>query len=290
MLACMAASNLARWSGVSFASMSSESGGGPLISAWLAISHKPGLTLSLTDSAAVASRAAARPATSVPAILQSVGCMAKSRWLGGSCPDLKAGLPAQQLPGPEGRPWRQCAVHIKQRFRASHGIISSTVSTTALCLALFAVTLGLLAVAALVLARKLRRLRSMLRRQERHVWETHNVFQVLRGGVPLPVPGGWAASTDLLGELLRAVAHRRPQRVVELGSGLSTLIIAAALRSNGAGRLISIDADRNYAAITRSELERQGLADWAEVRIAPLTESLFEGEARQWYDTTVLAD
>jgi len=96
--------------------------------------------------------------------------------------------------------------------------------------------------------------------------------------------------TDLLGELLRAVAHRRPQRVVELGSGLSTLIIAAALRSNGAGRLISIDADRNYAAITRSELERQGLADWAEVRIAPLTESLLEGETRPWYDTTVLAD
>jgi predicted O-methyltransferase YrrM len=164
------------------------------------------------------------------------------------------------------------------------------VSTTALCLALFAVTLGLLAVAALVLARKLRRLRRMLRRQERHVWETHNVFQVLRGGLPLPVPGGWAASTDLLGELLRAVADRRPQRVVELGSGLSTLIIAAALRSNGAGRLISIDADRNYAAITRAQLERQGLADWAEVRIAPLTESLFEGEARPWYDTTVLAD
>jgi predicted O-methyltransferase YrrM len=168
--------------------------------------------------------------------------------------------------------------------------MSSTVSTTALCLALFAVTLGLLAVAALVLARKLRRLRRMLRRQERHVWETNNVFQVLRGGVPLPVPGGWAASSDLLGELLRAVAHRRPRRVVELGSGLSTLIIAAALRSNGAGRLISIDADRNYAAITRTELERQGLADWAEVRIAPLTESLFEGEVRPWYDTTVLAD
>src|SRR5580704_3561393 len=164
MLACMAASNLARWSGVNCASISSGSVGGPLISAWLAISHRPGLTLSLTVSAAVASRAAARPATSVPAILQSVGCMAKTRWLGGSCPDLKAGLPAQQLRGPADRPWRH-AVHIKQRFRASHGIISSTVSTTALCLALFAVTLGLLAVAALVLARKLRRLRSMLRRQ-----------------------------------------------------------------------------------------------------------------------------
>jgi predicted O-methyltransferase YrrM len=163
-------------------------------------------------------------------------------------------------------------------------------TTTAALIVVLIVTMSLLAAGAWALARKLRRLRSMLRRQERHVWETHNVFRVLEGGAPLPLPGGWAASTDLLGELMRAIAARRPQCVVELGSGVSTLVIAAALRSNGAGRLISIDADEGYAAQTRDQLLRQGLGAWVELRFAALSEMKCEGMARPWYDTRVLAD
>lgn len=155
---------------------------------------------------------------------------------------------------------------------------------------LFAATVALLAIAVLILNRKLRRLRSMLRRQERHVWETHNIFRALQGGMPLPLPGGWAASTDLLGELLRAVVSRRPLRVVELGSGVSTLVIAAALRANGAGRLISIDAEESYAAITREQLQQHGLADWAQIRFAALKDMSFEGLTRAWYDTALLDD
>jgi predicted O-methyltransferase YrrM len=161
---------------------------------------------------------------------------------------------------------------------------------TTLLIVLLLVTMSLGAVGAWALARKLRRLRSMVRRQERHVWETHNVFRVLEGGAPLPLPGGWAASTDLLGELIRAIAARRPQRLVELGSGVSTLVIAAALRNNGAGRLISIDAEEAFAAQTREQLQRQDLGDWVELRIAPLTEMKCEGIARPWYDTRMLSD
>jgi len=142
----------------------------------------------------------------------------------------------------------------------------------------------------LILNRKLHRLRSMVRRQERHVWETQNIFRVLEGGTPLPVPGGWAASSDLLGELLREISAHRPQLVVELGSGLSTLLIAAALRANGAGRLVSIDAESDYARQTRLLLERHALQDRVEVRVAELKELEFEGQRRPWYDPQVLQD
>ncbi len=163
-------------------------------------------------------------------------------------------------------------------------------ASATLVISLFAATVVLLALAALVMSRKLRRLRSMVRRQERHVWETHNIFRVLEGGAPLSVPGGWAASTDLLGELLRVIVRRPIRLVVELGSGLSTLVIAAALRANGSGRLISIDADPDYAASTREQLQRHGLGEWAEVRIAALREFEFEGVVRPWYDLAVLED
>jgi predicted O-methyltransferase YrrM len=164
------------------------------------------------------------------------------------------------------------------------------VATTAELFGLFVAAVVLLAIAVLILNRKLRRLRAMLRRQERHVWETHNIFRVFQGSSPLPLPGGWAASTDLLGEVLRAVSERRPLRVVELGSGVSTLVIAAALRANGAGRLISIDAEENYAALTRAQLQRHELSDWAQIRVAALKDMVFEHLRRPWYDTAVLAD
>src|SRR5450631_1633404 len=128
-----------------------------------------------------------------------------------------------------------------------------------LLLGLFVAAAALIAVAVLLLERKLRRLRRMVRAQERHVWETHNIFRIFQGTAPLPLPGGWAASTDLLGEIVRAVATHRPRLIVELGSGISTLVIAAALRANGAGRLISIDADEAYAATTRQQLQQHAL-------------------------------
>jgi len=165
-----------------------------------------------------------------------------------------------------------------------------SMASAALVIALFVTTVALLAIATLVMSRKLRRLRSMVRRQERHVWETHNIFRALEGAAPLPPPGGWAASSDLLGEVLRLIMLRPTRLVVELGSGLSTLVIAAALRANGSGRLISIDADPEYAASTRAQLQRHGLGEWAEVRGATLKQLEFEGVARPWYDLAVLED
>src|ERR1039458_1861346 len=85
MLACVAASNLARCSGVRRESMSSEIGGAPSIFPSLAISHKPGLTFSLMGSAASASSMIASAATAVPAIFPCVGCI---KGLGG-CADFE---------------------------------------------------------------------------------------------------------------------------------------------------------------------------------------------------------
>lgn len=145
-----------------------------------------------------------------------------------------------------------------------------------------------LALAVWILSRKIHRVRAMLRRQERFVWETHTLFALLPLNAPWPYPGGWAASSDLLLELVQQILSRRPQLVVELGSGLSTLIIAAALKRNGHGRLISIDADVPYAQQTRRQLDSQQLSEWAEVRVTTLKEFEFEGVRRPWYDIEVL--
>ena len=152
------------------------------------------------------------------------------------------------------------------------------------------ITLAAITAATLLLARKLHRLRRQLRRHTQQLWQTHNIFQLFDGAAPLPLPGGWAASTDLLDELLRVVATREPRLIVELGSGLSTLVLAAALRRRGAGRLLAVEAEEAYAERTRTLLRAQGLSAWATVRTVPLIDLDFEGQSRPWYDTALLAD
>lgn len=101
---------------------------------------------------------------------------------------------------------------------------------------------------------------------------------------PLPPTRGWAASPDLLLEVVRYIEEHRPGIVVELGSGVSSIVIAASLRRWGPGRLVSIDHDETYATRTRLELSRQGLSSTAVVLQAPLGDVIIQGQAWPWYE------
>jgi len=106
-------------------------------------------------------------------------------------------------------------------------------------------------------------------------------------GAPLPSPGGWTLSGDALLFLLREIETRRPALIVELGGGLSTLLIATKLRELGTGRLVSVDHDRSYAARTRSWLTINDLDELVDLRTAPLAPG---PEGPPWYDVNVLDD
>lgn len=118
----------------------------------------------------------------------------------------------------------------------------------------------------------------------RHVWNSISLQKLIGSPIPLLPPTGWAADSDLLTELSRLVAFNKPKLVIELGSGLSTVVMAATLRSNGQGRLISIDHDTEYAHKTRQSLGLAGLTTLAEVRTTPLKEQRQLGPSSIWYD------
>jgi len=95
--------------------------------------------------------------------------------------------------------------------------------------------------------------------------------QLLKFDLPLPATRGWAASPDFLLHLYQHIATHRPKVVVELGSGVSTLVAAAALAANGDdGRIYSLDHDEAYARATSELLLQHGLSHIASVHHAPL--------------------
>jgi predicted O-methyltransferase YrrM len=101
---------------------------------------------------------------------------------------------------------------------------------------------------------------------------------------PLPPTRAYAAAPDLLVELVAAIDRSAPEHVVELGGGISSLVIARRLAQRGGGRLTTLEHLPEYAEATRAELAVYGLAEHARVIEAPLEEIELEGERWPWYE------
>jgi len=108
------------------------------------------------------------------------------------------------------------------------------------------------------------------------------LFALLNFSAPIPPTRSWAASPDLLLTIADLVRTRKPRLVVELGSGVSTLILAKA----GARKVISIDNSTEFAQKTRDMLKAHKVSG-VEVRVAPLKA---HASGVDWYDTAKLKD
>ena len=120
---------------------------------------------------------------------------------------------------------------------------------------------------------------------EDSIAETQGLVQLsgLNQPFPLPFGGSWALTPDAAVVLAREVVIRRPEVVVELGSGVSTLLVGRLLRQLGRGRLISLDHDPSWARETRRQVLADGLQDYVEVVDAPMVRQKFDGQAFDWY-------
>jgi len=98
----------------------------------------------------------------------------------------------------------------------------------------------------------------------------------------VPPTRSWAASPDLLLTIFETVRKINPGLVVELGSGVSTLVAA----KSGAKKIISIDNSETFGGQTRQLLNAHEV-DVVEIRIAPL---LPYNNGIEWYDQSALQD
>lgn len=150
-----------------------------------------------------------------------------------------------------------------------------------------------MAAAALLLVISTGALPPLLRLGKNEVRQATAMVELYRSISPrrfFPRTRGWAASPDFLLELYRTIRERRPELVVEVGSGVSTLVAAYALQQNGRGRLVSLDHDPEFADRTRYMLGLHGVSGGVEVRAAPL-EPVRIGEGDwTWYPPEAFMD
>lgn len=100
---------------------------------------------------------------------------------------------------------------------------------------------------------------------------------------PLSAMTSWSIAPEFAWWLFRYVMSEKPRTIVELGSGTSTLVVAAALKKLGVGRFISFEHDVGYFEKTNALLELCGLKEYVDLIYAPLDYIEFEGRAYRWY-------
>jgi predicted O-methyltransferase YrrM len=126
--------------------------------------------------------------------------------------------------------------------------------------------------------------RTDLRKLFQQVEALQALYHDLQPRQALPRTRSWVASPDLLHFLYVQCRESQPRLVVECGSGLSTVVMAYALRASGhGGKLVSLEHDPVYATATRRLLLAHGVDEVADVRSAPLEEVELAGEIWPWY-------
>lgn len=100
--------------------------------------------------------------------------------------------------------------------------------------------------------------------------------------LPMPSTGGFALDPQALAHLISLVKERRPQRILELGSGTSTIWLGYLCRSLGS-KLVTLDHLEEYLDLTRTAVDRHHLNAQVECRLAPLEKLECESTFYHWY-------
>lgn len=117
-----------------------------------------------------------------------------------------------------------------------------------------------------------------------------SLFSSLRIEHPLPPMRLWRIAPDFATVLVSVMRQHQPRLVVEIGSGVSTIITSYVLKEQNAGRVVSFEHEQGFARVSADEVAEHGLSAWAEVRTAPLRDVTIGGENWRWYDPAMFAD
>ena len=113
-----------------------------------------------------------------------------------------------------------------------------------------------------------------------------DVWQVLKDAGTLRT--SWSISDALAVELIRYLEWTRPRRILEIGSGLSTVVLGAYAVRHGAS-VVTLEHAWKFYRHTRQALAEFGMDDQVRIKLAPLRSRRFEqyGRKARWYDASL---
>ena len=107
--------------------------------------------------------------------------------------------------------------------------------------------------------------------------------QQIQPKTPIWFSRGWAASPELLATIYELIITRKPKYVLDLGSGLTTLIAGYAVQENGTGQVEAWEHLENYAHETSNLVKQHNLEKWARVTTNSLKDTSMGNRTYEWF-------
>jgi len=101
----------------------------------------------------------------------------------------------------------------------------------------------------------------------------------------MPATRGWAGSPDFLNKIIEIILKQKPRFVLEVSSGVSSILIGLALKMNNSGKALSLEHDPLYAEVTRRNIKNNDIENISTVFDSPINPTLIDGETWKWYET-----
>lgn len=99
-----------------------------------------------------------------------------------------------------------------------------------------------------------------------------------------PSTRGWAGSPDFLLKLVELVVSESPKYVIEFGSGVSSIVLGAAMKKFSHGKVDSFDHEEAFSNRTNRFLEVNGLQNVVNINYSRLMPYSFNENNWDWYD------
>ena len=131
----------------------------------------------------------------------------------------------------------------------------------------------------------IRRIRRDIHESSRELQCVLDIRSAIGDGISLPRFGSPAIEADCASVIVHHILRHRPGLIVEAGSGTSTVLAASCLKQIGAGRVVALEHLEQFAEYSQRNLEAQGLAEFGNVRFAPLEPQDCDGQSVNWFAT-----
>ncbi|GAA1722667.1 class I SAM-dependent methyltransferase [Brachybacterium phenoliresistens] len=137
--------------------------------------------------------------------------------------------------------------------------------------------------------RETRKLNTAMRAETQDVEALLQLYRSIEPRWIMPSLGRWALNARSMLHLSTLVRDRRPNRILEVGGGSSTIWLGYLCEEIGA-TMISVDHDGKFLERTRYLVERHGLGHVVETRLGPIEDREIDGAAFSWYAEEAFRD
>ncbi|MFT6138151.1 MAG: hypothetical protein ACJAUJ_001242 [Salibacteraceae bacterium] len=111
----------------------------------------------------------------------------------------------------------------------------------------------------------------------------HSIHKLIKINAPLPIMHEWRITSDFAHKLLNSLINKNGS-VIDIGSGVSSLIMAYAMKNKGSGTVIALESNLKYFEQSVRLVNEHQLNDWCTVYYCPLKEYNINNKKWLWYD------